>query len=80
MPPSFAIKDGEYLHPTEKPIAIMERLVEMLTQEGGIVLDPFLGSGTTALAAKQEGRHYIGIEQDPGYCEIARKRLEAILL
>jgi len=44
------------------------------------VLDPFLGSGTTALAAKRLGRHFVGIELSEEYCEIARKRIEAVLL
>ncbi len=67
-------------HPCAKPIRMIRWLVLRATLEGMTVLDPFLGSGTTALAAKQEGRHYIGIEKDTGYCEIARQRLGAILL
>ncbi len=68
-------------HPTVKPLALMRYLCRLTaTPTDGIVLDPFLGSGTTALAAKMEGRHYIGIEKDAGYVEIARRRLGAILL
>jgi site-specific DNA-methyltransferase (adenine-specific) len=53
----------------------MEALIELTTIPGHIVLDPFIGSGTTAVAAKKIGRKYIGIELDPGYCEMAQKRL-----
>ena len=80
FPPSCAKKDGQYLHPTEKPLAIMERLVEMLTPESASVLDPFLGSGTTALACKRLGQRFIGIDISEEYCAIARARLAAVLL
>jgi site-specific DNA-methyltransferase (adenine-specific) len=62
-------------HPTQKPIDLMMYFIQKSTVEGEVVLDPFLGSGTTALAAKTMNRGYIGIEIDPGYCEIARSRL-----
>jgi DNA modification methylase len=48
----------------------------MATEAGGLVLDPFLGSGTTALAALAEGRRCVGVERDAGYCAIARRRLQ----
>jgi len=67
-------------HPTVKPLALMEYLIRLVSREGAIVLDPFLGSGTTALAAKRLGRHFVGIELSEEYCEIARKRIEAVLL
>ena len=66
---------GDYLHPTEKPLEIMKRLVEMLTPEGGTVLDPFAGSGTTALACKELGRNYICIEKEREYIDIIHQRL-----
>jgi DNA modification methylase len=47
-----------------------------MTYEGDVVLDPFIGSGTTAVAAKKTGRHYIGFEISEDYCDIARKRVE----
>jgi site-specific DNA-methyltransferase (adenine-specific) len=58
----------------------MEYLVKLITLPGGLVLDPFLGSGTTALACKRLGRHYIGIEISREYCDIAERRLAAVLL
>lgn len=63
-------------HPTVKPVDLMRYLVRLVTPPGGIVLDPFAGSGTTLVAAKLEGRKAVGIEVNPEYCEIAKKRLE----
>lgn len=63
------------LHPTQKPIKLMQALIELATQEGQIVLDPFCGSGTTLVAAKNTGRKYIGFELNPEYFEIAETRL-----
>jgi DNA modification methylase len=62
-------------HPAEKPVDLMEHLVQHLSPSEGLILDPFCGSGTTCVAAKRLGRHYIGIELDERYCEIARNRL-----
>jgi site-specific DNA-methyltransferase (adenine-specific) len=62
-------------HPTVKPVALMRWLVRLVTPPGGLVLDPFMGSGTTGVAAMEEGFNFIGIEIDPGYCEIARARI-----
>jgi site-specific DNA-methyltransferase (adenine-specific) len=64
-------------HPTVKPVALMRWLVRLVTPSGGIVLDPFAGSGTTLLAAEAEGFESVGIEQDPYYVEIAMRRLRA---
>lgn len=63
------------LHPTQKPLRLMEALIELATQEGQVVLDPFAGSGTTLLAAKRLDRNYIGVEVDPEYFSIAQRRL-----
>lgn len=63
-------------HPTVKPIKLMEYLVRMVTPPGGIVLDPFMGSGTTGCAAVKLGRQFIGIEREQEYIEIARCRIE----
>lgn len=64
-------------HPTVKPIKLMEYLIRLITPPGGIVLDPFMGSGSTGVAAKRLGFSFIGIEMNEEYCEIAEKRIEA---
>lgn len=63
-------------HPTQKPVRLMRYVLEQITKEGDLVLDPFIGTGTTAVACKQMHRQYIGIETDPKYAEIAEKRLQ----
>ena len=68
-------KDQRY-HPTQKPSELVQMLIEQWTEPGDIVFDPFLGSGTTAIAAVNTGRHYIGFELNPGYFDIACKRLD----
>lgn len=65
-------------HPTVKPLALMRYLCKLITPPGGTILDPFGGSGTTGIAAIKEGFHYILIEQQEEYCEIARKRVAAV--
>ncbi|MFM6309072.1 MAG: DNA methyltransferase, partial [Dolichospermum sp.] len=65
----------DYQHPTQKPPLLISKLVEMLTDEGGTVLDPFAGSGTTALACKELGRNYICIEKELEYYQIACNRI-----
>ena len=62
-------------HPSPKPQGLMSRLIEVVAPAAGVVLDPFLGSGTTLRAAKDVGRKAIGIEIEERYCEIAAKRL-----
>ena len=62
-------------HPTQKPLEIIERMLKASCPPGGIVLDPFMGSGTTAVAAKRLGRHYTGFELNPAYCELIAQRL-----
>jgi DNA modification methylase len=69
---AIAAKNG---HPCPKPIEWMHWLVNRASLNNDIILDPFLGSGTTAVAAKQLGRKYIGIEINPDYCKIAEDRL-----
>jgi len=67
---------GEFnKHPTVKPIALMEYLIKLVTPPEGIVLDPFFGSGTTAIAALNTGRYFIGIEKEKEYVDIAKKRI-----
>ena len=62
-------------HPTQKPEKLLAKLILASSNEGDIVLDPFLGSGSTSVTAKKLGRHYIGIEQNEQYCVWAEKRL-----
>ena len=63
------------IHPTEKPVGLIERLITASTKEGDLILDPFMGSGTTLLAAKLAGRRAVGVEINERYCESAAKRL-----
>jgi site-specific DNA-methyltransferase (adenine-specific) len=64
------------IHPTQKPVALMEYFIKTYTNKGETVLDFTMGSGTTGIAAKQLNRNFIGIELDPDYFEIAKKRIE----
>ena len=70
-------KDSEKLHPTQKPVALMEYLVRTYTNEYDVVLDNCMGSGTTGVACAQSNRLFIGMERDDKYFEIARNRIEA---
>ena len=75
--PVIEREDGTKIqHPTVKPVALMEWLVELITPPGGTVLDPFAGSGTTLQAAINKGFTPIGIEQDADYIKLIEKRLE----
>lgn len=65
-------------HPTQKPTEIFERLIRLTTKKGDAVLDPFLGSGTTAVAAKRLGRVYVGIERDDNFFATAQERVDSI--
>jgi DNA modification methylase len=67
--------DKVKLHPTQKPVALMEYMIKTYTNEGMTVLDNCMGSGTTGVAAVNLGRSFIGIEQDPNYFAIAEKRI-----
>ena len=66
------------VHPTVKPTDLMRHLVRLVTPAGGVVLDPFLGSGTTAIAAEMEGFSWIGIEREAEYVAIAEARLNGV--
>ncbi len=71
--------EGENVHPTVKPLALMQYLARLTkTPTGGIVLDPFMGSGTTGLGCLAEGRKFVGIEREKEYYEIANRRLEYV--
>jgi len=63
------------LHPTQKPVALMQALIELTTREGQLVLDPFCGSGSTLVAAKNLNRQYLGFDNSEEYIEIANRRL-----
>lgn len=69
---------GNVAHPTEKAISVIKPLVETFSPPGGVVLDPFAGSGSTLVAAALAGRRYLGIELEARYCEIARRRLAGV--
>lgn len=62
-------------HPTQKPEKLLAKLILASSEEGDVILDPFLGSGTTSVTAKKLGRHYVGVEQNEQYCAWAEKRL-----
>ena len=67
----------QQLHPTQKPVELLEYLVQTYRKEGDVVLDNCMGSGTTGVASKNLGRRFIGIEKDKGYFEIAKERIES---
>lgn len=69
---------GNRLHPTQKPLSILRPFIEAYCSPGGIVLDPFCGSGSTLVAARQSGRRYIGIELDGRHCATAGLRLASL--
>jgi modification methylase len=70
--------NGEKAHPTQKPEALLERVILSSTNPGDIILDPFFGSGTTGAVAKKLGRHWIGIEAESGYISIAQERIDSV--
>ncbi|HVY43018.1 MAG TPA: DNA methyltransferase [Hyphomicrobiaceae bacterium] len=69
---------GRKAHPTQKPEALLSRVVLATTRPGDIILDPFFGTGTTGAAAKRLGRHWIGIERDPDYAKAATERIAQV--
>ena len=69
---------GEKLHPTQKPEALLYRVLLASSRPGDVILDPFFGTGTTGAVAKRLGRRFIGIERDPTYAEQARRRIATI--
>ena len=69
-------KDNDGYHPTQKPVALLEDLIQTYSNEGDTVLDFTMGSGSTGVACVNTNRRFIGIELDNGYFEIARKRIE----
>lgn len=65
-----------YVHPTQKPISLLKEIIERSSNEGGVVLDCFMGSGSTGVACVNTNRNFIGIELDEGYFQIAKQRIE----
>lgn len=75
LPENMASLNNRINHATVKPLKLMERLVELTTAPGQLVIDPFIGSGTTALACRNTSRHFAGCDMNPEYVELARARL-----
>lgn len=74
----MAIAQNKTSHPDVFPIELADRHIKSWSNPGDVVLDPFVGSGTTALSAKALGRHYIGIDMQPEYCEMSEERLKNV--
>ncbi|MEX2518712.1 MAG: site-specific DNA-methyltransferase [Paracoccaceae bacterium] len=72
--------EGQKAHPTQKPEALLHRVLLASTEPGDVVLDPFFGTGSTGAAAKRLGRRWIGIEREEAYIKVARARIEAVEL
>jgi modification methylase len=72
-------KNGQKVHPTQKPEALLHRVILASTRPGEVVLDPFFGTGTTGAVAKRLGRHFIGLERDPDYARAAQARIDAVV-
>ncbi len=72
-------RDGKKAHPTQKPEALIQRVLLATTKPGDLVLDPFFGTGTTGAVARRLGRRFIGIERDKDYARLARERIEAVI-
>ncbi len=75
IPPESARRVG---HPAPFPVALVERLIHLYTFDGDTVLDPFMGSGTTAVAAVRSGRKFVGYEVNPEYISLCRRRIESL--
>ncbi|MFZ4165873.1 site-specific DNA-methyltransferase [Brevundimonas sp. NPDC058933] len=72
-------ENGDKAHPTQKPEALLHRVILSASRVGDVILDPFFGTGTTGAAAKRLGRRFIGIERDEGYAKVAEKRIKAVI-
>ncbi|MDZ4670083.1 MAG: site-specific DNA-methyltransferase, partial [Phototrophicales bacterium] len=74
----MATESSNKNHSAVFPLELPTWFIKLFTQAGDVVLDPFLGSGTTAVAAIQQGRQYIGIEMNPDYCQLAEERIAEV--
>jgi modification methylase len=72
-------EDGKKAHPTQKPEALLHRVLLSASRPGDVILDPFFGTGTTGAAAKRLGRHFIGVERDETYARVAEDRIAAVV-
>ncbi|MGL4810335.1 MAG: site-specific DNA-methyltransferase [Beijerinckiaceae bacterium] len=70
--------DGRKAHPTQKPEALLAKIILATTNPGDVIIDPFFGSGTTGAVAKKLGRHFIGFEREKSYAQVAKKRIAAV--
>lgn len=77
IPPESAKRVG---HPAPFPVPLIERLIRLFTYKGDVVLDPFIGSGTSAVAAVRTGRHYVGYDIEQEYCDLSERRIELELV
>lgn len=74
--PLTSLKEKKFgKHPTQKPLYLLERLLLASTKENALILDPFMGSGTTAVACKKLNRNFIGIEKESEFVELAKNRI-----
>ncbi|SJZ71142.1 site-specific DNA-methyltransferase [Consotaella salsifontis] len=71
-------EDGLKVHPTQKPEALLSRVILSSTRPGDVVLDPFFGTGTTGAVAKRLGRHFVGVEREQEYIDAAQRRIDAV--
>ena len=72
----MAGNSGTSGHPAEKPVTLMRHLIRLVAPNGGLIVDPFMGSGTTGVAAKAEGCDFVGIEREPRWLDLARRRID----
>ena len=70
--------NGEKVHPTQKPEALLGRVILSTSNPGDVIVDPFFGTGTTGAVAKKFGRHYIGFEREEDYIIHAKRRIERV--
>lgn len=77
--PLYQLSELHHLHPTVKPLNLIKKFIEVSSMPGDLIFDPFVGSGTTAVACQQLGRRFIGFEKEEKYIEVCQKRLAGII-